>query len=56
MLATAIKGKGAMPPRGGAADLSDYELTRAIVYMANQSGGSLKEPPAPKPAAAAKGK
>jgi hypothetical protein len=56
MLATAIKGKGAMPPRGGAADLSDYELTRAIVYMANQSGGSLKEPPAPKPAVAAKGK
>jgi cytochrome c5 len=52
MLATAIKGKGAMPPKGGAADLTDAELTRAIVFMANQSGGSLKEPPAaPKPAA-----
>jgi cytochrome c5 len=47
MLAVAIKGKGAMPPRGGVADLSDYELARAIVYMANQSGGSLKEPAAP---------
>lgn len=57
LLATAIKGEKAMPPRGGAADLSDFELSRAIVYMANQSGGSLKEPaePAqPKPAAAAK--
>ena len=53
LLADAIKGitvKGAMvmPPRGGAADLSDYELARAIVYMANQSGGSLKEPAEPK--------
>jgi cytochrome c5 len=55
MLAVAIKGKGAMPPRGGVADLSDLELTRAIVYMANQSGGSFKEPAAPK-APAAKGK
>ena len=55
MLATAIKGIRGMPPRGGAADLSDGDLARAIVYMANQSGGSLKEPPAPKPAAS-KGK
>jgi cytochrome c5 len=55
MLAVAIKGKGAMPPRGGVADLSDLELARAIVNMANQSGGSLKEPAAPK-APAAKGK
>jgi cytochrome c5 len=54
MLAVAIKGKGAMPPRGGVADLSDFELSRAIVHMANQSGGSLKEPAAPK-APAAKG-
>ena len=52
MLAVATKGKGAMPPKGGAADLSDTELARAIVFMANQSGGSLKEPPAAqKPAA-----
>jgi cytochrome c5 len=48
MVATAAKGtaKG-MPPRGGAADLTDQELARAIVHMANQSGGSLKEPAAP---------
>ena len=61
LLANATKGKGAMPPKGGAADLTDTELARAIVFMANQSGGALKEPPAaaanskeppaPKPAA-----
>ena len=55
MLAEAIKGitvKGAlvMPPRGGAGDLSDHEVALAIVYMANQSGGKLKEPAAPAPA------
>jgi cytochrome c5 len=48
MLATATKGKGAMPPRGGDASLTDDEVARAIVYMANQSGGKLKEPAAPK--------
>ena len=59
LLAEAIKGitvKGAMvmPPRGGATDLSDYEVARSIVFMANQSGGSMKEPAAPaKPAAPA---
>lgn len=51
LVKSAIKGKGAMPPRGGVSDLSDFELARAIVYMANLSGGSLKEPAAPKPAA-----
>ena len=51
MLANAIKGKGAMPPRGGDASLTDEELARAIVYMANQSGGKLKEAAAPKQAA-----
>ncbi len=44
MLANAIKGIQGMPPRGGGADLSDLELARAIVSMANQSGGNLKEP------------
>lgn len=54
MLKNAITGIKAMPPRGGQADLTDTELARAIVFMANQSGGSLKEPAAPaaaKPAA-----
>ena len=51
LLKTSIAGKGAMPPRGGVPDLSDTELARAIVNMANQSGASFKEPPAPAPAA-----
>lgn len=53
MLKTAITGKGAMPPRGGGADLSNEELARAIVHMANQSGGTFKESFAPKEAAQA---
>jgi cytochrome c5 len=53
LLADAIKGKGAMPPRGGLPDLTDQELARAVIFMANQSGASFKEPAAPKAAAAA---
>lgn len=48
MLKIAAQGKGAMPPRGGGADLSDLELARAVVYMANQSGANLKEPAEPR--------
>ena len=36
----------AMPPRGGNPDLSDTEVARAIVFMANQSGASFQEPAA----------
>ena len=43
---SAIAGKNAMPPRGGAADASDTELARAIVFMTNQSGANFKEPAA----------
>jgi cytochrome c5 len=32
---SAIHGHGAMPPRGGMADLTDDEVRRAIVYMFN---------------------
>lgn len=49
MLAIAAKGKGAMPPKGGDASLNDAELARAIVFMANQSGGTFKEPAAAAP-------
>ncbi len=45
MMKVAIVGKGGMPPRG-ASDATDAELARAIVFMANKSGGSLKEPAA----------
>ncbi len=49
LVATAIKGEGAMPPRGGGAGLSDLEIERAVVYMANSAGGKFKEPAAPAP-------
>ena len=45
LLKSVINGKNAMPPRAGS-DATDAELVKAIVYMANQSGGSLKEPAA----------
>jgi cytochrome c5 len=49
---TSISGKNAMPPKGGAIDATDTEMARAIVYMANKSGASFKEPVAGvKPAA-----
>jgi len=49
LMASVLKGKGAMPARGGSspADISDYELGRAVVYMANGAGGKLPEPKAP---------
>lgn len=40
----AIKGIRQMPARGGSPDLSDIEIERAIVYMADQSGGKWIEP------------
>jgi cytochrome c5 len=53
LVATAIRGEGAMPPRGGGADLSDLEVERAVVYMANQAGANFKEPAAAATAAPA---
>lgn len=43
---TAIAGKNAMPPKGGAIDATDTEMARAIVYMTNKSGANFKEPAA----------
>ncbi len=50
----ALAGKGGMPARGGTSpdDVSDYEIQRAIVYMANSGGGKLQEPAAPAQASA----
>jgi len=42
-----------MPPRGGGVDLSDLEMERVVVYLANQAGAAFKEPAAPAPAKAA---
>ena len=43
LMQSVIKGKGAMAPRAGTS-LTDQELGSAVVYMANQAGGNLKEP------------
>lgn len=54
----AIKGVRQMPPKGGNPQLTNDEVARAVVFMANQSGANWKEPPiqaAPVPAAAAGG-
>jgi cytochrome c5 len=55
LVKTALQGKGAMPPRGGTSpdDYSDYEIARAVVYMADHSGANFPEPPAPASGAAA---
>jgi cytochrome c5 len=47
LIKSAIKGKNAMPPKGGNPDLDDVELGRAVVFLANASGASFKEPAAP---------
>jgi len=43
----AIKGHGAMPARGGMADLTDTELRAAILYLFNPAAASAKLEPAP---------
>ncbi len=53
MVASVIKGKGAMPAKGGNPSLDDFEIERAVVYMANSAGGKFAEPAEPKPAPAA---
>ncbi len=45
LVKSATAGKNAMPPKGGS-DANEAELTRTIVYMANKSGASFKEPAA----------
>ncbi len=47
LVASALKGKGAMAPQGGG-DFSDVEIARGAVYMANAAGAKFAEP---KPAA-----
>jgi len=46
LLQSALHGKGSMPAQGGG-DFTDYEIGRAVVYMANHGGGKLAEPAAP---------
>ncbi|WP_206950636.1 c-type cytochrome [Trinickia acidisoli] len=55
LVQTALHGTGAMPPRGGTSpdDYSDYEIARAVVYMADHAGANFPEPAAPAAGAAA---
>ena len=46
LLHSVLAGKGQMPAQGGG-DFTDFEIARAVVYMANQSGAKLPEPAAP---------
>lgn len=50
---SALKGKGAMGAQGGG-DLDDFEIARAVVYMANAGGAKFPEPVKAAPAEAAK--
>jgi cytochrome c5 len=40
LVTSALKGKGSMPAQGGGA-YSDEEVRRAVIHMANGSGGSF---------------
>jgi len=46
LLNSALKGKNAMGAQGGG-DFSDFEIGRAVVYMANAGGAKFAEPKAP---------
>ncbi|MBP7667742.1 MAG: cytochrome c5 family protein [Burkholderiaceae bacterium] len=52
LLNSALKGKGAMGAQGGG-EMSDLEIARAVVYIANQGGAKFDEPAAPAAAASA---
>lgn len=40
----AIRGIRQMPPKGGNPSLSNADVERAVVYMANAAGGKFKDP------------
>jgi cytochrome c5 len=44
---SAIRGHGGMPPRGDKADLTDFEIRNAIVYMYNPGSSAKGGTPAP---------
>lgn len=52
LLTSALKGKGAMAAQGGG-EFSDFEIGRAVVFMANKAGAKFDEPKAPAAAASA---
>jgi cytochrome c5 len=52
LLHSALDGKGAMAKQGGG-EFSDFEIGRAVVFMANKGGAKFDEPKAPAAAASA---
>jgi len=46
LLQSALHGKNSMPAQGGG-EFTDFEIGRAVVYMANHGGGKFAEPAAP---------
>lgn len=44
LVRAAIRGERKMPPRGGEPGLSNIEVERAVVHMANAAGGRFVEP------------
>jgi len=52
LVQSALHGKGNMPAQGGG-DFSDYEVGRAVAYMADKGGAKFDDPKAPAPAASA---
>lgn len=52
LLNSSLKGKGNMTAQGGGA-FADFEVGRAVAYMANAAGAKFEEPAAPEAAAGA---
>lgn len=46
LVTSALKGKGAMSPQGGG-KYTDFEISRAVAFLANAGGGKFPEPEAP---------
>ncbi len=44
LVPAALGGVRKMPAKGGNPDLSDLEVARAVIYMANAGGGRFAEP------------
>ena len=44
LVPAALRGIRQMPAMGGSAQLSDLEVARGVVYMANAGGGKFAEP------------
>jgi len=45
LIQTATNGINNMPPKGGATDLTDKELARAVAFLVNQAGANFQAPP-----------